>query len=413
MSENNPDPIQEKHLFNIMTGFILVLSVIVRIYGFNFVSADYNIFLKPWYEEIKAAGGIAALGHQVGDYNLTYQTLIALFSYLDINPLYCYKIFSVIFDYLLAAGAYKLISICRPDIQVPKRRMIVAAAVLLLPSVVINSSYWGQCDVIFVCFIVWALYCLLKEKYTTAFIFLGLSFAFKLQVVFILPFVVYYCWYKKKTEIFKLSFLPVIGFLMSVPAVIMGRKWYDFIMVYVAQGDSYQYMSLNAPNLWGTSFFIYDDTKYKALLLTFALLGIVLLLVMLRKIDLSKYHIFIGVAAWSAYTCVMFLPGMHERYFFIVDILLMLAAVIKPKKYLWICIAEELVSLLATYLRCLFFAPIELKPMSWANIIVYGVFTVLMVIYVVRSDEPEEEALSEETEESEAVIEAAPQSSLS
>ncbi len=138
--------------------------------------------------------------------------------------------------------------------------MIVAASALLLPSVVLNSSYWGQCDVIFVCFIVWALCYLLQDKFTKAFIFLGLSFAFKLQVVFILPFVVYYCWYKKKIELTKLTFLPAIGFLMSVPAIFMGRRWYDFVMVYVAQGDNYRYMSLNAPNLWGISFFGYDST---------------------------------------------------------------------------------------------------------------------------------------------------------
>lgn len=400
------DPELERKLFDIMTVFIVVLSLVIRLFGFKFVSADYNIFLKNWYEEIKALGGLRALGQQVGDYNLTYQTFIALFSYTDIYPLYCYKILSVVFDYLLAIGAYKLISLVRADIDAPKRRMIVAASALLLPSVVLNSSYWGQCDVIFVCFIVWALCYLLQDKFTKAFIFLGLSFAFKLQVVFILPFVVYYCWYKKKIELTKLTFLPAIGFLMSVPAIFMGRRWYDFVMVYVAQGDNYRYMSLNAPNLWGISFFGYDSTKYLAILLTFALLGLVLLFVMLGKIDLSVPHIFIGVASWSAWTCVMFLPGMHERYFFIVDILLMIAAVIAPKKYLWICIAEELVSLLATYLRCLFFAPIGLKPMSWANLIIYGAFTVVMVIVVVRGKD-------EDINEGEITAEVCDQSSLS
>ena len=63
------------------------------------------------FETIKNGGGLTALNEQVGDYGLLYQTIIALFTYVDANPVYLYKSFSVIFDFLLAlsiASTFKL-----------------------------------------------------------------------------------------------------------------------------------------------------------------------------------------------------------------------------------------------------------------------------------------------------------------
>ena len=58
--------------------------------------------------------------------------------------------------------------------------LITYALVLIIPTVMLNSGMWGQCDSIYTTFVILALYFLVKEKYSLSFIMLGISFAFKL-----------------------------------------------------------------------------------------------------------------------------------------------------------------------------------------------------------------------------------------
>ena len=53
---------------NIVFGlFFIFFSLLIRAFGMHFISADYNLFLKPWYDQIKMAGGFSALSKQVSD----------------------------------------------------------------------------------------------------------------------------------------------------------------------------------------------------------------------------------------------------------------------------------------------------------------------------------------------------------
>ncbi len=392
MSEKITDPKKEKIEYIVFSVAIIGLSLFVRAFGFDFISADYNLFLKPWYEEIASLGGFRALNTQVGNYSIIYQIFIASFTYLNIFPLYCYKGLSVAFDFVLTVGVFKLLTDFKPTVNPYKLFFHACIACLLLPAVFLNSAYWGQCDAIYVAFIVWALYFFRKERYSAAFIMLGLSFSFKLQVIFILPFVVYYCWFRKKIEIIKLAIIPLVGFIISLPAVLMGRPWYEFINIYASQSDYYRFMTFNAPNVWEIYQSNYDKMKIPALLITFAILGVGLLFVMLRKIRLGDPEIYMALAAWSAWTCVMFLPAMHERYFFIVDIMMLILVLVAPKRYMIFFLAEEAISFVVTYLFVLFWVEIDLVAWSWANVILYVAFTVAVTINVIKKNRKEVEA---------------------
>ena len=93
---------------NYLTVSIIIFSLIgllARVAIRHKVSDDYIVFLQPWFDEIARDGGIKALLHQVGNYNLPYQTIIAVLTYIPINSLYLYKGLSCIFDYILAISA--------------------------------------------------------------------------------------------------------------------------------------------------------------------------------------------------------------------------------------------------------------------------------------------------------------------
>ena len=89
--------------------FVSLLGVIIRYPLRKILSSDAMGYLLPWHQEILENGRIHALSQQVGDYNLLYQFLISLMTYIPINPLYQYKILSSFFDYVLAIASALLV----------------------------------------------------------------------------------------------------------------------------------------------------------------------------------------------------------------------------------------------------------------------------------------------------------------
>ena len=115
-------------------------------------------------------------------------------------------------------------------------------------------------------------------------------------------------------------------------------------------------------------------------------------LVMFRKIRLDDPGVFMAIVAWSTWTCVMFLPAMHERYFFIVDIMMLILVLVAPKRYIIFFLAEETISFVVTYLFTLFWVEIDLVAWSWANVILYVAFTVAVTINVIKKNRKEVDA---------------------
>ena len=92
----------EKHKWLALYAAVTVLSMAARFTLRGVISGDMRIFLRPWAELLKEYGGIHALGGQMGNYGVLYQTIIALMTYIPIQHEYAYKIFSMVFDFALA-----------------------------------------------------------------------------------------------------------------------------------------------------------------------------------------------------------------------------------------------------------------------------------------------------------------------
>ncbi len=69
------------------------------------------------------------------------------------------------------------------------------------------------------------------------------------------------------------------------------------------------------------------------MVLTLTICGLALYTVMSGIIKINTAEKFLGVAAWSFWALVYFLPEMHERYTYMVDILLVLLTFVS-RKYL-------------------------------------------------------------------------------
>ncbi len=316
---------------------ILTVSVLIRLYGLGYVSRDMQVFLLPWYETIKQNGGLLALNSQVGDYNLLFQTIIALMTYIDVNPIYLYKLVSILFDYLLAfCVANNLTKLTNRSTAFFNS---VFAVLIFLPTVVINSSYWGQCDAAYTLFVFMTLFSLYYERYARAFVWLGLAFAFKLQAIFLVPFLICYYFYKKRFSLLYFGISALCFWASGTVAYIFGRSLLDPIRIYVSQTGTYPHMWFNFTSFWRLLGDDYEGFGKLAILTTLIICGLGFYAVILGKKKIESLEQFFNTATWFVWVMVMFLPAMHERYAFLLDAMLIALSFISVKYIKYACVS--------------------------------------------------------------------------
>ena len=239
----------EKYRIIIFLVLISLIALYARYRFLSFKSGDYKYFLEPWFKYLKDNGGLKALKDFPGDYNAPYMTIMALLSYIPIKSIYLIKFVSIIFDFVLAVLSAKLVYKV-----VPKNKKWLATltyiVVLFLPQVLLNGAFWGQCDSMYTSFCILALIFLLDKKYTKAFIALGFAFSFKLQFIFILPIFVVLYFSKKEYSIFNFLLIPLVNFILCLPAIIAGKPIIDCMMIYFKQTETYQLLQLNFINIY-------------------------------------------------------------------------------------------------------------------------------------------------------------------
>lgn len=314
---------------------LFALGAAIRWAGRYFVSEDMTYCLMPWFEKIKAAGGLPALSSQVGDYGILYQTLISLMTYLPIQSVVQYKLLSSLFDIplaLVAAAIYRDVrlsdKVTTPETRsrVRMQSWLVAAVVWLLPTVMLNSSYWGQCDSLYATCCLATLYLLRRNSFVGAFVMLGLAFACKLQTVFILPIIGVYYLVQKRFSLFWILLSVVVMWLSGIVAFAYGRNLLAPILIYSGQVGHYQEMYMSFPSLWMLVGNDYWSMRWFAILLTFAVLAVGLWYCLNHKHNILSNERFYAVAAWFMWSMLLFLPSMHDRYAYLLDLLLVLLA---------------------------------------------------------------------------------------
>ena len=301
---------------------IVLLSILggaIRFMGRRFISLDMTFYLRPWANEMISYGGLASLGHQVGDYNIPYQFILAIMTCLPIKIEYAIKLLSILFDYLLAIAAGMLVETCASKNTGTKRIDFAFvygyALVMFIPSIIFNSSFWGQCDSIYAFFVVLSITYLLRGKYVRSFSLLGIAFAFKLQTVIVVPFFLFYYFSKDRTYSLIAFFISIFSFFaVSIPGYLSGRNFLAPIEIYTNQTTEYPFMSLNFLSFWNIAGTDYINLAHVAIALTAIILIIGFVLITKRTFNMSEWLL---IACWTSWTVVLFLPSMHERYAYV------------------------------------------------------------------------------------------------
>ena len=348
---------------------LIFCAMLLRSLCMEHESLDYRDFLLRWVEYFRDHGGFRALDRDVGNYNVPYLYFMALFSYSSIKPLYLIKLLSVLFDVLLAWGALRL---TRTVSGSERAGMIAFLLTLLLPTVILNGAYWGQCDSIYTAFGVWSFALALEDRPIPAVAAIALSFSFKLQAVFLMPvFLIFIFAGKIKWEhlaVFPLTYLAVV-----LPAVLLGRPLWDTLSLYFNQAGTvgsalnYNSSSVYAFAPWNPS--NPEELARAGILAAFAFLLLLYGWCWYHRRRLNRRNLL--------YCCLLIsvavpflLPHMHDRYFFPADVLsLVLAACFPPLAP--VAPAVSFASLLGyyAYIKMRFLLPMR-----------YGAFALLAVI---------------------------------
>lgn len=371
----------EKHKFFIFFLIITALSLLLRSKMFNFVSDDYRDFLGPWFNQLKDGGGLFALKNQIGNYNAPYLTIMALLTYIPIPSLISIKLVSIIFDYLCAFAVAKIIEVLLKDNKNKQIFMLIGySLVVFLPTVFLNSACWGQADSIYTAFVLFSLLYLFKKKYTKSFIFLGIAFSFKLQIVFILPLYILMYISERKFSIYNFLIVPLVNVVMCIPSMLFGKSLVSCLMVYLNQTGEYsQFLTMNFPNVYSV-FFKSNYTSAPNLIpnpndmiasigiyFTIFVFVLIALMVLYKKVKFDNRAI-IEFGIWSVLIATFFLPHMHDRYMYIADLLGIIYLVYNKRKF-YIPLIIELISLY-TYMYYLYgFTAINIQIVSILNLI--------------------------------------------
>ena len=290
---------------------------------------DYENFLAVWVDFFRTNGGWSALSRSIGNYNVPYLYFLALFSYCRIPDLYLIKLLSVFFDVVLAWAVLRLVRVCRGGVTAQAVGFFLT---LFLPTVVLNGAYWGQCDSIYGAFALLGVCFALERRPVMSVVCVALSFAFKLQAVFVMPVYLVFL-FTGRMKWRHLLVFPLTYFIVVLPAVLTGRPLLDTLLLYFRQagsvGDALNY---NSPSVFALVRGDVDRHFFSVLGIAgaAAFLALVYGWLFLRRRDVTERTLL----CCSLLICIgvpFCLPHMHDRYFFIADVLSLALAVLIPR----------------------------------------------------------------------------------
>ena len=337
-------------------GFVF-LSLMARFAMLDFNSADYDSFLRGWVE-IFRQGGFAMLGQNIGDYNLLYQYILLLISRSPLFDLYMIKYVTIVFDYLLALSMLRAAGIFAGR----QARTPVFLILCILPTTLLDGACWGQCDSVYAFLVIMSL-CDLKTRHPwRSAVFLALAFAFKLQTIFFFPVVLLALLHGEYKPWHALAFAAAYLVTM-IPALAAGRPFLDALSVYANQsmGQYYHRLTYNAPNLYAffpmlefassqeytwmryiegidgkmTNLYLNEDLfpmLQHAALYACILLVLAAVIYWLRHREEITPDMTLNFALFFAIFLPFVMPKIHDRYFYLADMLSILYAARRPDR---------------------------------------------------------------------------------
>lgn len=316
------------------------------------VSRDMENDFIIWYSNIKYSG-FPILKAGFSNYPPLYLYVLYIISVIapKLPVVSAIKLPSLIALWGIAYFSYKIVSEIHGNRWI---RLLAFLIPLFTPTLLLNSAYWGQADCMYGVFVIGAIYYLAIKKELSAFIFLGLAFSLKFQTVLIFPLVAFMI-LKKEVSIRYILVIPFVYLLSIIPMLLIGQPIGELITLYIHQVTNMPGLVYNAPTVFA---FIPQTDQGIFLARAGMIVGIFSILVLLaigfiktgqRKLSVKDI---IQFGLLSSTVVVFCIPYIHERYFFVSEMLAVIYAFCFPR-YFYISFSIILVSTF-TYINYLY-----------------------------------------------------------
>jgi len=338
--------IQNIFLSPIMIGLLLIISLVLRRLSLPAMSLDMEAGLFDWYGFILKRGFVNAFKENFALYTPAYLYLLWLASLVDgiVSRVTLIKLISIFFDFLGAYFIFKITWLKYPHTRVPWLAAVIGFS---LPTVILNSSYWGQCDSIYTAFFLGSIYYVMINKPAWGILFFSLAFSFKLQAIFLLPFLAVYT-LRRRIPWLSHLLVPLVYILFAIPTIYAGRPWLDVMLIYAHQTDKFPKWSSTTPTMYlplQGRIPLTETLTILTICLAAVILGLWIYAAWKKREGDS--HSSILLTAFASVALVPFiLPKMHQRYFYPQDVIALVVAFFMPK--LWFLpILSQVISVLA------------------------------------------------------------------
>ena len=326
-------------LYALLLCALCAAAMLARVSFLERSSGDYDIYLADWLQKLAGGSFGEGMRQNIGEYNVLYQYILFIITRLPVPSLYAVKAVSFIGDAFLAGAAAEL---ARKD---GEKNAAAFGLALLLPTLVLNGGMFAQCDSLYAACALWGLALALGDRPAGAAACFALSLAFKLQAVFLLP-IVAVLWADKKLRLSDaLVFLLTLA-LTALPALLGGKSLGALLSIYTAQTGLYTGLTYNAPSFFAlmdtTGLDVYAYGNF-GMALAFGACALLVACGVKRAGKLTR-ETYLRLALLLPLTIVFCLPRMHERYFYLADILSVTWAA-RNKKAAPVCALIALASL--------------------------------------------------------------------
>lgn len=315
----------------------LAVSFYARVKVIDHQSPDFRLYLVHWYNHLRA-DGYPGFATNFANYNFPYLYMLYAVSLFKVPTLIAIKSISIFFDYLMGFAVWWLVKGLRPKSRYLP--VIAALTILCMPTVILNSSVWGQAEAIYVSFLVLALGFWVRGRFTWAWFFFGVSLSIKLQAIFLLPLLGVLWLIDRRQKLWAPALFLVTPVLAPIPAIIWGRPAGEAYGVYLSQASGYfdsrtsNFMAwMRVP--WQEAMKMeYLGNMATAITMAILLIGVAAFLI--RHKGRPGIESTMAMAAFVTMVVPFFLPDMRDRYFYAGEMLTLVWAFLAGRRRAWL-----------------------------------------------------------------------------
>lgn len=271
---------------------------------------DFPVYYYPWLDHLQAAGPVSAFREPFANYSPPYLYLLAAVSVLPIPQLIMVKLLALAALAWLAYAVERLCVALRID-----HPWAAAMFVLCLPTAILNGPGLGQCDGFWIAPCLLALAGAAEKRILWMAAWAGVAVAFKPQALLMFPLFAAVAIQRKE---WRAPLLPPLVYLLAIiPAALVGWPISDLLLVYGRQAAS-DFLG-NAPNVWAIPLSFGYSGSVLIGYVAAAFAAVAYLFYFLRR-ELDRDAL-LYAALLGSLLFPFLLPRMHERYFFLADVL--------------------------------------------------------------------------------------------